>query len=855
MRCSTLRPRCCCWRSRGRSGAAWTSGGRGHRRRGWPSGMLAKLTFAGLVPGAALACCCSCAAPAATARACAAARRRGARARRHGRRAYAVACVGGRGTARPCAPRSAGASTRGPAAAGAVRGLREGSSYLWQLYLPRLPFMEDQFPGVEPDAEPVAQRLDRPLRLAGLSWPETGLPGGALGRSCVIALLALADARPRWRAGRCAAAGSELVTYAAVGGGLLALIGVGGATGRGSAASRASSRRATCCRCCRSTRPRWRWPSRRPGAALAPVVAGRVRGARLRARPARPAAHHRALLRMSRLRGPPRPRRGGRYLDAVLVAVRAQRLDRPMEIVVVDSGSTDGSVAIARRHGARVERDPARGVLARRHAQPADGAGRGRRTSPSSPRTPCPRTSTGWRGCWPGSPSAPTSRSPAARTARARGRARWSRASWRATSRRSPRTARRGSTACAEPGVPGRPTFFSRQRLRRAGGLAAGAVPRTCRTPRTSGSRWTCCAPATRRSFVPDAAVVHSHDYAPLEAASGARSTSSARCARSTASAQPLAPRPVLGRIRARGRARPRVARAGGRCRTRRCPRCAITPCARSGAALGTRADRLPAGGAPAALARAARDLRAHPPVTALLRFRLVRHLLAVFGNLPRRAVLTWRYHGPRETLRRAAARSRCALTPSPARLGLAPRLSDPGAGASRWYRRHWRAGRRRDPDLRRRRRSWPRRSRSIRAHDAPRPRAHRRRRRRQRARARRAAWSASRGIELVARRATGGLRGERQPRPAARARPTRTRVLLNSDVIAHRGWLERLQYAAYREPARGIVGPKLLYADGTIQSAGLDPQSRRAGVVRPPLPLQAGRPPAGQRRRSHSSR
>jgi GT2 family glycosyltransferase len=45
--------------------------------------------------------------------------------------------------------------------------------------------------------------------------------------------------------------------------------------------------------------------------------------------------------------------------------------------------------------------------------------------------------------------------------------------------------------------------------------------------------------------------------------------------------------------------------------------------------------------------------------------------------------------------------------------------------------------------------------------------------------------------------------------------------VLLNNDVIALPGWLEQLQYGAYREPGVGIAGPKLLYPDNTIQSAG----------------------------------
>ena len=45
--------------------------------------------------------------------------------------------------------------------------------------------------------------------------------------------------------------------------------------------------------------------------------------------------------------------------------------------------------------------------------------------------------------------------------------------------------------------------------------------------------------------------------------------------------------------------------------------------------------------------------------------------------------------------------------------------------------------------------------------------------------------------------------------------------VLLNSDVIALPGWLESLQHSAYGAEDIGIVGPKLLYPDRTIQSAG----------------------------------
>jgi GT2 family glycosyltransferase/glycosyltransferase involved in cell wall biosynthesis len=45
--------------------------------------------------------------------------------------------------------------------------------------------------------------------------------------------------------------------------------------------------------------------------------------------------------------------------------------------------------------------------------------------------------------------------------------------------------------------------------------------------------------------------------------------------------------------------------------------------------------------------------------------------------------------------------------------------------------------------------------------------------------------------------------------------------IVMNSDVLAHRHWLEQLQYAAYSQDRAGIVGPRLLYPDDRIQSAG----------------------------------
>ncbi len=45
--------------------------------------------------------------------------------------------------------------------------------------------------------------------------------------------------------------------------------------------------------------------------------------------------------------------------------------------------------------------------------------------------------------------------------------------------------------------------------------------------------------------------------------------------------------------------------------------------------------------------------------------------------------------------------------------------------------------------------------------------------------------------------------------------------VVLNNDVMAHRHWLPQLQHAAYDSHDTGVVGPRLLYPDGRIQSAG----------------------------------
>ena len=132
-------------------------------------------------------------------------------------------------------------------------------------------------------------------------------------------------------------------------------------------------------------------------------------------------------------------------------------------------------------------------------------------------------------------------------------------------------------------------------------------------------------------------------------------------------------------------------------------------------------------------------------------------------------------------------------------------------------------------------------------ADHARRARADHRRRRRQRASATCAPCASIGGIELVEGAEQRGFAANCN-RGIERLAPGEDLVLLNSDVIAHDSWLEALQYTAYQAPGIGIVGPKLLYPDGTIQSAGSVRNPGAPRVVRPPLPLPARRLPAGQR-------
>ena len=198
-------------------------------------------------------------------------------------------------------------------------------------------------------------------------------------------------------------------------------------------------------------------------------------------------------------------------------------------------------------------------------------------------------------------------------------------------------------------------------------------------------------------------------------------------------------------------------------------------------------------------------------------RSRLYRYLRAVFSDLPRRAWLTLRHQGPREFDFRVLTFP-LRLTPFGARFGLAPRFSDPSRPARRWYSRHWRKvavviptyG---APDLLLetvkgvKATTSRRRVRIVVADDGS-------------GAADQARLRELEDVELVLGESQQGFAANANRGLRATA-PDEDVVLLNSDVIAHKGWLEGLQYAAYDRPGVGIVTPKLLYPDGTIQSAG----------------------------------
>jgi GT2 family glycosyltransferase len=202
------------------------------------------------------------------------------------------------------------------------------------------------------------------------------------------------------------------------------------------------------------------------------------------------------------------------------------------------------------------------------------------------------------------------------------------------------------------------------------------------------------------------------------------------------------------------------------------------------------------------------------------MRFQLsrLRHYLAdLFAELPKRARLTLQYHGWRTVLYRILTFP-LRLTPLGAKLGLGRGRRNLYAELRNWYRRSGRPvavviptyG---DPALtidtvKSVQKTVDRDKVRIIVCDDGTPEGQL------------APLRAVQGIELIEGEENAGFavncnRGIR----AAGAVDV---ILLNNDVVAHKGWLEGLQHMAYQQaPDVGVVGPKLLYPDDTIQSAG----------------------------------
>ena len=359
------------------------------------------------------------------------------------------------------------------------------------------------------------------------------------------------------------------------------------------------------------------------------------------------------------------------------------------------------------------------------------------------------------------------------------------------------------------------------------------------------------------KAYVPDAAVVHSHEYATV--AQFRRSFDEWRGLREVHGwvepARPVAdaadrPEPACAPTCAACAAacrRATLVREGARSLRHWTVRAA-------GAVAGSRADRLPPRRARRGCSLEGRDtfepsvtaMSTRPPHPPVRKGRL--------ADLWRRARLTLEYHGAARARVSASSRSRCAPTPLGPRLGHGRRFGAEEARARRWYREQWRPvtvviptyG---DPAL-------------VEQAVASVRKTTERKRVARRGRRRRLARPAHRErLKRAARRAgraDGGqrrLRRGRQPRHrAGRAERRRRRPQLRRRSRARAG----SSACSTRPTARddiGIVGPEAALPRQADPVRRLLPQPRRAGVVRPPLPLQGRHPPRGQHHRARDRR
>ena len=186
-------------------------------------------------------------------------------------------------------------------------------------------------------------------------------------------------------------------------------------------------------------------------------------------------------------------------------------------------------------------------------------------------------------------------------------------------------------------------------------------------------------------------------------------------------------------------------------------------------------------------------------------------------SNLSRRIYLTYRYHGLGSLAYRAVTFP-LRFTPLATRLRVGPGARDRVAISRAWYRRNRRPvtvviPSYRDAALVQRlvaaiRTTTDRRFvRIIVADDASGP-------------EHLAALGAIEDIEIIRGETNRGFSANVN-RGLRAADPTNDVVLLNSDVVPLRGWLECLQHATTRADTVGVVAAKLLYPDGRIQYGG----------------------------------